>query len=101
MSFCIFDIMSGKPVKTNPYSKNGWFAAEQRSRLSQEERAPGTDTEGGAGGGGGASAGGGGYLDARQRALDEAAERRIQQIMRDYQHEINNYETLQKGTCIT
>lgn len=58
--------------------------AEQRSRLGQEEGAPGTEGEG--------------YLDARQRALDEAAERRLAQIMRDYQDDINNYELLQKGT---
>lgn len=60
------------------------FKAEQRSRLGQEEGAPGTEGE--------AS-----YLDARQRALDDAAERRLQQIMRDYQDDITNYEMLQKG----
>lgn len=53
--------------------------AEQRSRLGAE----------------GAVA-----ADTRQRAQDEQAERRIQQIMRDYQHEINNYELLQKGTYL-
>lgn len=62
-----------------------WFtnilrlAAEQRSRL--EEAAPD-----------------GSYLDAAQRALDEAAERRLQQLYTDYQDDINNYELLQKGT---
>lgn len=60
----------------------------------------------GEGGGGGAGGGGGGaegdsYLDARQRAIDEAAERRLNQIINDYQEEINNYETLQKGAFHT
>lgn len=66
-------------------------AGEQRSRLSGEEAA--------AAGGADEAAGEGGYLDAKQRGLDDAAERRLVQIMRDYQHEINNYETLQKGEC--
>lgn len=64
------------------------YKTEQRSRLGQEEGAPGTEGE--------AS-----YLDARQRALDEAAERRLQQIMRDYQDDINNYELLQKEEAIS
>lgn len=64
-------------------------AGEQRSRLSGEEAA--------AAGGADEAAGEEGYLDAKQRGLDDAAERRLVQIMRDYQHEINNYETLQKG----
>lgn len=64
-------------------------AGEQRSRLSGEEAA--------VAGGADEAAGEGGYLDAKQRGLDDAAERRLVQIMRDYQHEINNYETLQKG----
>lgn len=64
-------------------------SGEQRSRLSGEEAA--------AAGGADEAAGEEGYLDSKQRGLDDAAERRLVQIMRDYQHEINNYETLQKG----
>lgn len=55
-------------------------AAEQRSRLGDADGAEGE-----------------GWLDAAQRALDDAAERRLQQLYRDYQDDINNYELLQKG----
>lgn len=55
-------------------------AAEQRSRLGDADAAEGE-----------------GWLDAAQRALDDAAERRLQQLYRDYQDDINNYELLQKG----
>lgn len=52
------------------------------------EGAPGTEVAGDS------------YLDARQRQLDELAEKRLQVIYRDYQNDINNYEMLQKGTSI-
>lgn len=39
--------------------------------------------------------------DARQRHLDEQAERRLHQIMHDYQEEINNYDIIQKGKLVT
>lgn len=64
------------------------YKTEQRSRLGAAEGAPGTEAEGS-------------YLDARQRALDETAERRLAQIVRDYQHDINNYEALQKEEAIS
>lgn len=65
------------------------YKTEQRSRLGLAEEAPGTE------------AAGDGYLDARQRSLDEAAERRLRQIMQDYQDDINNYEMLQKEEAIS
>lgn len=64
------------------------YKTEQRSRLEE-------------GAGGGAAGAGGGYLDARQRALDEAAEARLQQIAVEYQDDINNYDIIQKEEAIS
>lgn len=77
-------VLSG-PSRAEQPPTNLVPAAEQRSRLGAEEGAPGTEGEGE-------------YLDARQRGLDDSAERRLAQIVRDYQDDINNYEILQKGT---
>ncbi|KPJ04528.1 RNA-binding protein 25 [Papilio xuthus] len=73
------------------------YKTEQRSRMAGEEA-------GGAGGAGGAEGAAGeadSYLDAAQRALDEAAQRRLADIVRDHQHEINNYELLQQEEAIS
>ncbi|CAH4037384.1 unnamed protein product [Pieris brassicae] len=61
------------------------YKTEQRSRLVE----------------GGAEGGADEYLDAKQRGLDDAVERKIAQIYRDYQDEINNYEILQKEEQIS
>ncbi|VVD03809.1 unnamed protein product [Leptidea sinapis] len=67
------------------------YKTEQRSRIDAEE----------ASGGAAAGVGEGSYLDAKQRGMDESAEKNIAQIYRDYQEDINNYEILQKEEAIS
>lgn len=52
------------------------FVAEQRDKLNDSS----------SGGGGGTED----YLDTRQKDLDDMTERRLQQIIKDYQEDINN-----------